>query len=184
MYMGKISKSTINYEDNRSTNTKDSHVHDNIDVSGVGHTVNVNKSKPIILPLDESYLDRLIRLFGRWLLSVKKGVSLPVLIIPSCGSIYVIMDWVWWDFIDKFSVTVQGWTRVLSIFWLIVIFGLFIMIRRDICPSCKKLLAVRIVKREKLNTDKYQGKKIHNVKETSKCDFCHYTFSDTVVEEE
>jgi len=182
--MEKISRSTINYKDSRETNTKDSHVHDNIDVSGVGNTVKVDKSKLITLPLNESYLDDMIRLFGRWLLGVKKSISIPILIIPTGASVYITMDWALWNFIDKFSSTIQLWTRGLSIFWIIVILGLFIMLKRDICPKCKKLLAVRTVRREKLNTEKYQGMKIHNIKETYKCDFCKHTFSDTVVEEE
>jgi hypothetical protein len=58
------------------------------------------------------------------------------------------------------------------------------MIKRDECPKCKKLLATRTIKREKLKTDKYRGEKIHNIQETYQFDFCKHKFSDMITETE
>ncbi len=182
--MDKISKSNINYKDNRKLNTEKSHVHDNIDVIGVGHTVNVDKSKPIILPNEEGWLDELIRFFGRWLVGKDRKVGLPIIAIPSLASLFVIIDWVWLNLIESLNNNLKLWIRIISIFWWIIIFGLFIMLRRDTCPKCKRPLAVRTVKRELLGNREYQGKLIHNIRETYKCDFCDYTDSNIVTEEE
>lgn len=182
--MKKISNSNINYKDKRKSSTNKSHVHDNVEVSGFGNTVNVKKHiPPIRLPGEEPGLDKVIRYFGRWLIGKKKSFVLSMILIPSVGSLYVIIDWKWLGFIEKLS-DLKWWIRVPFLVWILVVIGLFIMLRRDTCPKCKRLLAIIPMSREQIAKTEYKGKEIYNIKENYKCDYCNYSFSKVIAEEE